>query len=335
MSINIESVLISDPADDSCVQLLTNHGIPVTLKYKLPKDELIQELQKHDALIVRSETKVSADVIAAVPNLRVIGRAGTGIDNIDLVAVTRSGMLVLNTPGGNSISACELTCALISSLARNVAQAVQSLKEGRWDRKLYSGFELYGKTLGILGFGRIGREVAARMQSFGMKIVAFDPLLSDQVAPQLKVEKRELHEIWPVADYITVHTPLIPQTKNFINAETLTRCKRDVRIINVARGDIVDEAALLHSINIGHCGGAALDVFVQEPPKNSVTIELIKHPKVIATPHLGASTEEAQARVAVEIAEQLLALSGKSQEYTKVDGIVNPSVLTASESTEN
>ncbi|XP_066584914.1 hydroxypyruvate reductase-like [Prorops nasuta] len=335
MSINIQSVLISDPVDESCGQLLSSHGIPVKLRYKLTKDELIEELQKHDALIVRSETKVTADVIAAVPNLRVIGRAGTGVDNIDLKAATRSGILVLNTPGGNSISACELTCALISSLARNVAQAVQSLKEGRWDRKLYSGSELYGKTLGVLGFGRIGREVATRMQSYGMKIVAFDPLLTEEVALELDVEKRELHEIWPVADYITVHTPLIPQTKNLINAETLAQCKRGVKIVNVARGGIVDEAALLNSINIGHCGGAGLDVFVEEPPKNPVTIELIKHPKVVATPHLGASTDEAQTRVAAEIAQQFLALSAKSSEYTQVNGIVNAPAMAAAMSPEN
>ncbi|XP_020287399.1 uncharacterized protein LOC109856485 [Pseudomyrmex gracilis] len=334
MSVNFRSVFISDPVDESCGALLTEHGISVTTKYKLSKDELIKELQNHDGLIVRSETKVTADVIAACSNLRVIGRAGTGVDNIDLQAATRKGIIVLNTPGGNSISACELTCALISALARNVAQAVQSLKEGRWDRKLYSGFELSGKTLGILGMGRIGREVAHRMKSFGMNIVAFDPILKPEVADQLDVTKMSLDEIWPVADYITVHTPLIPQTRNLINATTLAKCKKGVCIINVARGGIVDEEALLNSLKSGHCGGAALDVFVEEPPKNPITLELIKHPKVIATPHLGASTAEAQQRVAVEIAQQFLALSGKSTEYT-VTGIVNAPVLSAAMTNEN
>ncbi|GAB1866985.1 D-3-phosphoglycerate dehydrogenase [Camponotus japonicus] len=334
MSVKLSSVLISDPVDKSCGALLTEYGIPVTTKHKLSKDELINELQNHDALIVRSETKVTADVFAACPNLRVVGRAGTGVDNIDLQAATRKGVIVLNTPGGNSISACELTCALISSLARNVAQAAQSLKEGRWDRKLYSGYELFGKTLAILGMGRIGREVAYRMQSFGMNIVAFDPILKPEVADELGVRLLDLEEIWPVADYITVHTPLIPQTKNLINATTLAKCKKGVYIVNVARGGIVDEEALLNSLKLDHCGGAALDVFVEEPPKNPVTLELIKHPKVVATPHLGASTAEAQLRVAEEIAQQFLGLSGKSTEYA-VTGIVNAPVLSAAMTNEN
>lgn len=334
MPVNIQSVLISDAVDDSCAKLLTSHGVQVTMRQKLSKDELIRELQNHDALIVRSETKVSAEILASVSNLRVVGRAGTGVDNIDLSAATRKGIVVLNTPAANSISACELTCSLISALARNIVPACQSLKEGRWDRKLYSGFELSGKTLAIIGMGRIGREVAIRMQSFGMKIVAFDPMLSNQVAQELNMQKLELNEIWPVADYITVHTPLIPQTKNLINSTTLSKCKKGVQIVNVARGGIIDEEALLNSIKIGHCGGAALDVFVQEPPKNLITLELIQHPKVIATPHLGASTAEAQQRVAVEIAEQLLALSGKSTEYN-VTGIVNAPLLTAAMSEEN
>ncbi|KAG5307984.1 SERA dehydrogenase, partial [Acromyrmex insinuator] len=334
MSINFRSILISDPVDESCGALLAEHDVPVTTKYKLPKDELIKELQNHDALIVRSETKVTADIFAACPNLRVVGRAGTGVDNIDLQAATRKGVVVLNTPGGNSISACELTCALISALARNVAQAAQSLKEGRWDRKLYSGYELSGKTLAILGTGRIGREVAHRMQSFGMNIVAYDPFLTDEIAAQLGIRNLNTEEIWPIADYITVHTPLMPETKNLINATTLAKCKKGVYIVNVARGGIVDEEALLNSLKSGHCGGAALDVFVEEPPKNAITLELIKHPKVVATPHLGASTEEAQQRVAVEIAQQFLALSGKSTEYT-VTGIVNAPVLSAAMTAEN
>ncbi|XP_051163164.1 hydroxypyruvate reductase-like [Leptopilina boulardi] len=334
MPVNIEKVLISDPVDESCAALLAAHGVSVTVKYKLSKDQLINELKNHEALIVRSETKVTADILGSVSNLRVIGRAGTGVDNIDLSAATRKGIVVLNTPGGNSISACELTCSFISALARNVVQASQSLKEGRWDRKLYSGFELSGKTLAVIGMGRIGREVAHRMQSFGMNIIAFDPMLPIQSAQQLNVTKLSLDEIWPIADYITVHTPLIPQTKNLINATTLGKCKKGVNIINVARGGIVDEEALLNSIKIGHCGGAALDVFIQEPPKNPITLELIQHPKVIATPHLGASTAEAQQRVAVEIAEQLLALSGKSTKYN-VTGIVNAPILTAAMSEEN
>ncbi|OAD52377.1 D-3-phosphoglycerate dehydrogenase [Eufriesea mexicana] len=334
MSITLKSVLISDPVDARCGEMLVRHGIPVTTKYKLSKEELIKELQNHEGLIVRSETKVTSDVFVCCPNLRLVGRAGTGVDNIDLESATRKGVIVLNAPGGNSISACELTCALISSLARNVAQAVQSLKEGRWDRKLYSGFELSGKTLAVLGMGRIGREVTRRMQAFGMRVVAYDPLLTLEAANHLGVEKLCLDEIWPIADYITVHTPLIPQTRNLINATTLAKCKKGVRIVNVARGGIVDEEALLNALKSNHCAGAALDVFIEEPPKNSVSLELIAHPKVIATPHLGASTEEAQQRVAEEIAEQFLALTGKSTEYT-VTGIVNAPMLSAAMSDEN
>ncbi|XP_033327573.1 hydroxypyruvate reductase [Megalopta genalis] len=334
MSARIGSVLISDAVDACCGELLARHGVPVTAKSKLSKEELIKELQNHDALIVRSETKVTSDVFESCPKLRVVGRAGTGVDNIDLQAATKHGVVVLNTPGGNSISACELTCALISALARNVAQAAGALKEGRWDRKLYSGSELSGKTLAVLGMGRIGREVARRMQAFGMRVIAFDPVLTVEDAAQLQVEKLSLDEIWPQADYITVHTPLIPQTRNLINAATLAKCKKGVRVVNVARGGIIDEEALLESIEAGHCGGAALDVFVEEPPKNPVTLKLIAHPKVVATPHLGASTTEAQERVAVEIAEQFIVLAGKSTEYA-VTGIVNAPMMSGAMMKEN
>nr|CAD7445626.1 unnamed protein product [Timema bartmani] len=322
MSVTLRNVLISDAVDPLCVQLLQEHGINVTCKYKLPKEELLKEIkticlyfvQNYDGLIVRSDTKVTGDVIAASSTLRVVGRAGTGVDNIDIDAATRKGVIVLNAPGGNSISACELTCALIANLAsdllfRNVASACQSLREGRWDRKLYTGSELHGKTLAVLGLGRIGREVATRMQAYGMRTIGFDPMVTAEGAKSFNVEKMELEEIWPLADYITVHTPLIPQTKNLINNEVLTKCKKGVRVVNVARGGIVDESALLNALKDGRCGGAALDVFVEEPPKDPVTLELIQHPKVMATPHLGASTDEAQQRVAVEIAEQFIALA--------------------------
>nr|CAD7411332.1 unnamed protein product [Timema poppensis] len=294
--------------------------------------------ENYDGLIVRSDTKVTGDVIAASSTLRVVGRAGTGVDNIDIDAATRKGVIVLNAPGGNSISACELTCALIANLAsdllfRNVASACQSLREGRWDRKLYTGSELHGKTLAVLGLGRIGREVATRMQAYGMRTIGFDPMVTAEGAKSFNVEKLELEEIWPLADYITVHTPLIPQTKNLINNEVLTKCKKGVRIVNVARGGIVDESALLSALKDGRCGGAALDVFVEEPPKHPVTLELIQHPKVVATPHLGASTDEAQQRVAVEIAEQFIALASNCRPEDRakyqVTGVVNAPVLAA------
>lgn len=335
MSIQIQNVLISDAVDESCVKLLKDNNINVTCLYKLTREQLVQEIPKYDGLVVRSDTKVTADVIEAASNLKVVGRAGTGVDNIDLTAATRKGVIVINAPGGNFISACELTCSLITCLSRNVAQGCQSLKEQKWDRKLYTGTELYGKTLAVLGLGKIGREVALRMQAFGMKVIGFDPIVSKEDAAKLNIESLALEQIWPLADYITVHTPLIPQTKNLINADTLKKCKKGVRIINVARGGIVDEKALLESLKEGYCGGAALDVFCEEPPKSAETLELIAHPKVVVTPHLGASTTEAQIRVAVEIAEQFIALANINPKYTSVNGVVNAPALAATRVPEN
>ncbi|XP_011493920.1 PREDICTED: D-3-phosphoglycerate dehydrogenase isoform X1 [Ceratosolen solmsi marchali] len=240
----------------------------------------------------------------------------------------------LSSPGGNSISACELTCVMISALARHVMKASQSLKDGNWDRKLFAGSELFGKVLGIIGFGRIGREVARRMQSYGMKVIVFDPFLTSEQAAEFNVTLHNLDVIWVTADFITVHTPLNVQTKNLINSETLKMCKKGIYIINVARGGIVDEKALLESIKAGHCAGAALDVFTEEPPKNPIILELIKHPNVIATPHLGASTVEAQIRVGTEIAEQFLSISGLAAEYP-ITGIVNAPAIKAAIKPEN
>uniref|UniRef100_A0A182U274 D-3-phosphoglycerate dehydrogenase n=1 Tax=Anopheles melas TaxID=34690 RepID=A0A182U274_9DIPT len=235
--------------------------------------------------------------------------------------------MVLNTPGGNSISACELTCFLIGALARPICPAATSMKEGRWDRKLYSGSELYGKTLAILGLGRIGREVGVRMNAFGMRVIGFDPITTAEEAKAAGIEKMELEQIWPLADYITVHTPLIPATRNLISTATLAKCRKGVRVVNVARGGIIDEAALVTALESGQCGGAAVDVYPEEPPKSDTTRKLINHPKVVATPHLGASTSEAQVRVAVEVAEQFIALTGKSTVYTQYAGVVNRDVL--------
>ncbi|KAI5700007.1 hypothetical protein M8J75_012697 [Diaphorina citri] len=309
MGIKIKNVLISDAVDESCVKLLQENNINVTCLYKLTPEQLLEEIPKYDGLVVRSDTKVTAEVLQA-SNLQVVGRAGTGVDNIDLTAATRKGVLVLNAPGGNFISACELTCSLISALSRNVPQGCQSLKEGKWDRKLYTGTELYGKTLAVLGLGRIGREVALRMQAFGMKVIGFDPMVSVEDAAKLNIA-------------------------NLINAEVLKKCKKGVRVVNVARGGIVDENALLDSLKCGHCGGAALDVFCEEPPKSEQTFELIKHPKVIVTPHLGASTKEAQIRVAVEIAEQFIALANTNPQYTSIQGVLNAPALAASRNPEN
>ncbi|XP_050430539.1 D-3-phosphoglycerate dehydrogenase [Adelges cooleyi] len=324
--VSIKKVLISDACDPACAALLEKNGIQVQSKYKLPVDVLVEELKtgSYDGLVVRSDTKVTKAVLeaGAQSGLKVVGRAGTGVDNIDLESATNAGILVLNTPGGNSNSACELTCALIMSLARHVPQGCQSLKEGRWDRKVYMGTELKGKTLAILGLGRIGREVAYRMQAFGMKTVGYDPVISNASAAEFGVELLGLEEIWPVADYITVHTPLIPQTKNLINEDVFNKCKNGVKIVNVARGGIIDEAALLKALNNGQCDGAGLDVLTEEPPKSTELKTLIAHPKVIATPHLGASTLEAQTKVAEEVAQQFVALANPNSIYP-VNGLVN------------
>ncbi|KAL5006523.1 hypothetical protein ScPMuIL_015329 [Solemya velum] len=310
MVLTLRKVLISDEVDAKCIEVLKSNGIDVEKNTKLTKEQLVAEIPKYDGLIVRSATKVTADVINAASNLRIIGRAGTGVDNIDCEAATKKGIIVMNTPGGNTLSAAEHTCAMVVSLSREVPLACQSMKEGRWDRKKFMGSELNGKTLGIIGLGRIGKEVALRMQSFGMKTIGFDPIIPAEVAAEFNVEWMPLEKLWPQIDYVTVHTPLIPQTTNLINDKVFGVCKKGVKIINCARGGIVDEAALLRALESGQCGGAGFDVFVQEPPTD---LTLVKHPKMIATPHLGANTSEAQKRVAVEIAEQFVdAVNGKS-----------------------
>ncbi|XP_013794796.1 D-3-phosphoglycerate dehydrogenase-like [Limulus polyphemus] len=313
---NIRSVLISENVDSVCAKILRENGFEVTNKIGMTRQELLDEVKKYDSLIVRSATKVTADVIEAATSLKVIGRAGTGVDNIDCDAATRQGILVINAPGGNTLSAAELTCCMVVSLSRKIAQACASLKAGLWDRKTYIGEELQGKTLAIIGLGRIGREVASRMQSFGMKTIGFDPLVPPEESITFGVESFQLDQLWPKADYITIHVPLIPPTKHMINDLVLSKCRKGVKIVNCARGGIIDEDALLRALESEQCGGAGLDVFEEEPPKNST---LLQHSKVICTPHLGASTKEAQKRVAEEIALQFVELlKGHS-----VPGIVN------------
>ncbi|XP_068246945.1 D-3-phosphoglycerate dehydrogenase [Palaemon carinicauda] len=325
MTHQVKSVLLLDGVDPVCGQLLAKAGIQVTTKGKLTKDELLKEIKEYDGVIIRSATKVTDEVLQAGARLRIIGRAGVGVDNVDVDAATRRGVIVMNTPSGNTLSAAEQTCALICSLSRSIPQACTSLKEGKWDRKAFMGTELYGKTLAIIGLGRIGREVAKRMQSFGMTTIGYDPMVPANVSAEWGVESLSLEDIWPRADYITVHTPLLPHTKNLIGEAVFKVCKKGVYVVNVARGGIVDEAALLAALQSGVCGGAALDVFVQEPPTD---FTLCKHPKVICTPHLGANTVEAQRRVAVEIAEQIVDMvNGKT-----LVGVINAPALTNSTS---
>lgn len=295
-------ILITDSIEQSCVDILTREGFQVDLKPGLPAEEIKQIIHEYAALVVRSGTKVTADIIEKATSMKVIGRAGAGVDNIDSVAASRKGIIVMNTPGGNTLSTAEHTFSMLMALARNIPNANASLVAGRWDRKKFMGTELFGKTLGIVGLGKIGREVAIRAQAFGMVTIGYDPVLGADVASKMNVELVTLEEIYRRSDFITVHTPLNDETRGLLNEQTIAKCKKGVRIINCARGGIVDEAALLKALDSGHVAGAALDVYVEEPPKDYT---LVKHPKVVATPHLGASTEEAQEKVAIQIAEQI------------------------------
>lgn len=295
-------ILISDQVDGICAAMLKREGFDVEVRTGMKPDELRRMIGAYDGLIVRSSTEVSAEVISSAPALKVIGRAGAGVDNIDCDAATRKGIVVMNTPGGNTISTAEHTVSLLLSMVRNIPQSFESLRKGKWERKKFTGTELMGKTMGIVGLGKIGREVAVRCQAFGMKIVGFDPVLSEEVASKLNIELVPLNSLFERADVITVHTPLNDETKGLIGEEQIAACKKGVRIINCARGGIVDEDALLRGLESGRVGGAALDVFVEEPPTNRL---LLDHPKLIATPHLGASTEEALEKVAKQIAVQV------------------------------
>lgn len=295
-------ILITDPIEQSCVDILTREGFQVDLKPGLPADEIKLVIHEYAALVVRSGTKVTADIIEKATAMKVIGRAGAGVDNIDSAAASKKGIIVMNTPGGNTLSTAEHTFSMLMAVARNIPNAHASLVAGRWDRKKFMGTELFGKTLGIVGMGKIGREVASRAQAFGMTTIGFDPVLNADVALKMNVELVSLEEIYRRSDFITVHTPLSDETRGLLNDETISKCKKGVRLVNCARGGIIDEAALLKALDSGHVAGAALDVFVEEPPKD---YSLAKHPKVVATPHLGASTEEAQEKVAIQIAEQI------------------------------
>lgn len=298
----IMKILITDPIEQSCVDILTREGFQVDLKPGLPAEEIKAIIHEYAALVVRSGTKVTADIIEKATSMKVIGRAGAGVDNIDSAAASRKGIIVMNTPGGNTLSTAEHTFSMLMAVARNIPNAHASLVAGRWDRKKFMGTELFGKTLGIVGMGKIGREVALRAQAFGMTTIGFDPVLSPEVGLKLNVELVSLDEIYRRSDFITVHTPLSDETRGLLNDASIAKCKKGVRLINCARGGIIDEAALLKALDSGHVAGAALDVFVEEPPKDYT---LAKHPKVVATPHLGASTEEAQEKVAIQIAEQI------------------------------
>jgi D-3-phosphoglycerate dehydrogenase len=273
------------------------------LKQRLPEAELLPLVADVEAMVVRSETKITRKVIEAAPKLRVVGRAGVGVDNVDVEAATQRGIVVMNTPSGNTISTAELTFSMLMALARKIPQANASMKAGEWNRKAFQGVELYNKTLGILGMGRIGTEVARRAIVFGMRVLAYDPYLSLSKANALQVELVELDEVFARADFITVHMPMSDETKGMINAAAFAKMKAGARVLNCARGGIINEADLYEAIKSGKIAGAALDVYETEPlPKDFPLRDL---PQVIMTPHLGASTEEAQENVGIEVAEAI------------------------------
>ena len=268
--------------------------------------ELVAIIGDYDALVVRSETRVNAEVLGAAERLRVVARAGVGVDNIDVDAATARGIIVVNSPAGNVAAAAEHTVALLLGLARHVPAASASLKAGKWERSRFVGVELRGKTIGIIGLGKVGLGVARRALGLEMRVVATDPYASPDIAAQIGVELTTLDAVLERADFLTIHTPLVASTKGIIGAAELAQMKPGARVLNVARGGLIDEASLLAALESGHIAGAALDVFPAEPPTpDSVTAQLIAHPKVIATPHLGASTEEAQVTVAIDVCEQV------------------------------
>ena len=319
----MSKVLITDNVAAEGVELLKKH-VTVDVKRGLSPEELIATIPGYDALVVRSETRVTEPVIAAGDNLQVVARAGIGVDNIDLDAATRAGVAVVNAPIGNTVAAAEHTVALMLALARNVPQAYASMKEGQWQRSAFMGIEVRNKTLGIIGLGRVGSEVARRAASFGMRLVAYDPFVSPDFASRMGVTVMSLEELLPQSDFITLHTPLTSGTTKLISTPQLAMMKPGARLINVARGELLDEDALLDALENEQLGGAALDVFTNEPPGD---LPLLKHPRLVATPHLGASTQEAQREVAIEAAEQVLAvLDGKPARNTVNAPFVPPEV---------
>jgi D-3-phosphoglycerate dehydrogenase / 2-oxoglutarate reductase len=304
-------VLITDPLSPLAPEMLAKAGHEADVQIGRSPEELRGLLADADAWLIRSGTRVTGDLLEAAPRLKVIGRAGVGVDNVDLVAATRRGILVINAPEGNTISTAEHTCAMIMALARQIPQAHMSLAGGAWERKRFAGSELEGKTLAVVGLGKIGGTVASRMRAFNMHLLGFDPIISPDAAERLGVTLVQMDELFERADIITVHTPLNDATRNLIDSEALQRCRKGVWIVNCARGGIVDEAALLDALESGHVGGAALDVFSQEPPGADLQA-LLRHPRVVVTPHIAASTGEAQEKVALQVVDGVIdALAGR------------------------
>jgi D-3-phosphoglycerate dehydrogenase len=298
-------VFVSDPISDMGIQQLHDaEDVMIEKKTGLTEEEIIEIIGDYDALLVRSQTTVTKRIMEAGTKLKVIGRAGVGVDNIDLDAATSRGIVVINAPDGNTISTCEHTFAMMMSLARNIPQAYKKTISGEWDRKSFVGVELSNKTLGVIGMGRIGSEVAKRAKAFGMDVVAYDPFLTEERAEKLGVVLGSVNDVSAKADFITVHTPLTNETRHIIGKAQFEIMKKGVRVINCARGGIIDEAALVEAIDQGIVAGAAFDVFEKEPPE--ADHPFLNNPKIIVAPHLGASTVEAQENVAIDVAEEVL-----------------------------
>jgi D-3-phosphoglycerate dehydrogenase len=295
-------IIVADDLPPSALALLHQEGWHVDARTGRSAEQLAADIAGADALVVRSATKVTAALIAAAPRLRAIARAGTGVDNVNVEAATARGIVVMNAPGANTISVAELSMAQLLSLARRLPAADASMKQGKWDKKSFLGEEIRGKVLGLVGLGRVGREVARRAQAFAMKVIAFDPFVAADVAAQVAVDLVSLDDLCARSDYISLHLPSTAETRHLFNAARFEKCKRGMKLINTARGELIDEAALVEAIRNGLVGGAALDVFTQEPTTNH---ELQQLPQVIASPHIAASTREGQEQVGIETAAAL------------------------------
>lgn len=295
-------VLVLEGITERGLELLKAEGWTIDVQKALPPAELAKLVPPYDALLIRSGSRVTAEVVDAARGLKVIGRPGVGVDNVDLDAATRRGIVVMNSPGGNLVSTAELTLGLLFAVARNIPQADAAMKAERWDRKSFAGVELHGKRIGVVGLGRIGREVAARCRGLGMEVAAYDPFVAESVAEAIHVKLLSFDELLTSSDFLTLHTTLTRETRQLLGKEALAKVKPGIRIINAARGELVDGEALLAALESGRVAGAALDVHAQEPPKDW---RLAGHPRVVATPHVGAATIEAQERVGTDIAIQV------------------------------
>lgn len=315
-------VLVPDNVDQAALDILRqSDALRITAPGQMKRDETLTAIADADALIIRSATKADAELIHAAPKLRVIARAGVGVDNVDLDAATARGIVVMNTPGGNTISTAEFTLGLMLALARNIPQGDASLRSGAWDRKSFTGVELRGKTLGIIGLGRIGREVAKRALAFEMTIIGYDPYVEAEAVKPLGIDKVSLDELYARSDFITLHSLVTDETRGMINAASISQMKPGVRIVNAARGALINDTDLAEALKRGHVAGAALDVYEFEPPPPDNP--LIGLPNVIDTPHLAASTTDAQINVGIEAAQLVLdALTGGVYQ-----NVCNPAVL--------